>query len=452
MARDKIAVDLLLQTKQADREIAKINRKFKDLEKSASKIKFGGTGGGDKVRALGSGLSKATVKADEFNKSLEASNARVIAFGASAGIIMQVDRALKAMVTSAMKVEKAMADVNIVMNVSNRTLEQFGRGMFKVAKDTAQGFDTVAEAATELARQGLGMEKTLKRTSDALILTRLTGMSAVDAVKSLTAAVNSFNKEGVTSAQVINKMAKVDQAFAVSSDDLAKAISRVGSSAVAAGVSMDQLLAITTAVQQKTARGGAVIGNAFKTIFTRIQRTDVQSKLQAIGVATRDMQGNMLNATTVLQNLAGEFQNLSKTQQANIAENVAGVFQVNILRAALSDLGSKYGVYNRALKDSSSATDEAYKKNEELNKTLDALANRTLVNLTQAGAAIGGVTLEPAIRKILNTVNKAIGAFQEGGKFEEFGKGIGKNIMEGIGSFISGPGIMLMGAAATNFL
>ena len=29
-------------------------------------------------------------------------------------------------------------------------------------------------------------------------------------LKSLTAAVNSFNKEGVTSAQVINRMAKVD--------------------------------------------------------------------------------------------------------------------------------------------------------------------------------------------------------------------------------------------------
>ena len=127
--------------------------------------------------------------------------------------------------------------------------------MFKVAKDTAQGFSTVAEASTELARQGLGMEKTLARTKDALILTRLTGMNAADAVKSLTAAVNSFTKEGTTSAQVINKMAKVDAAFAVSSEDLAKSISRVGSSAVDAGVSLDQLLAITTAVQQKTARG-----------------------------------------------------------------------------------------------------------------------------------------------------------------------------------------------------
>ena len=224
--------------------------------------------------------------------------------------------------------------------------------------------------------------------------------------------IRDSNKAGITSAQVVNKMAKVDQAFAVSSDDLAKAISRVGSSAVDAGVSMDELLASTTAVPQRTARGGAEIGNAFKTIFTRIGRTDVQKKLRAIGVETRDMTtGAMLPATKVLQNLSKEFQKLGQSQQNQIAESVAGVFQVNILRAALGDLSSKYGVYNRALRESASATDEAYKKNEQLNQTLGAMVNKTLANLTKAGAGIGGATLEPAIRNVLGAVNDAIAAF-----------------------------------------
>ena len=266
MARDSVTIDILTNTRDADRDLARIRKELEKLGASSGRAfkGFGGAkGGAEKVRALGSGLSKATVRADEFTKSLEASNARVVAFGASAGIIMQIDRAFKGMVASTLKVEKALLDVNVVLNASQKNIKKFGQGMFQVGKQTAQGFDVVAEAATELARQGLGMERTLARTKDALILTRLTGMDAAEAVKSLTAAVNSFNKEGVTSAQVINKMAKVDAAFAVSSDDLAKAISRVGASAVSAGVSMDELLAITTAVQQRTARGGAVIGNAF---------------------------------------------------------------------------------------------------------------------------------------------------------------------------------------------
>ena len=441
MARDKITVDLMLATKQAEREIAKINRKLGDMGKTMGKA-FGGGGGGDKARALGSGLSKATVKADEFNKSLEASNARVIAFGASAGLIMVVDRALKAMVSSAIKVEKAMADVNVVMNASTKNLAKFGQGMFKVARETAQGFDVVAEAATELARQGLGMEKTLLRAKDALILTRLTGMNAADAVKTLTAAVNSFNKEGVTSAQVINRMAKVDAAFAVSSEDLAKSISRVGSSAVDAGVNINELMAITTAVQQKTARGGAVIGNAFKTIFTRIQRSDVQSKLKGFGVATEDMSGKMLSGIQVMENLSKKFGTLTKSQQASVGESVAGVFQINILKAAMSDLSSETSNYKRALDTANSATNEAYKRNEQLNQSLDALVNRTLANLTQAGASLGGGALGPAIENILGVVNATIESFGKDGAMEGFGKTIGKGLMDGIGKFISGPGLV----------
>jgi TP901 family phage tail tape measure protein len=444
MATDKISVDLLLNTRRADRELARLNREFAKLGKTMGGS-FGGAGkGGDKVRALGTGLSKATVKADEFTKSLEASNARVVAFGASAGIIMQIDRAFKGMVTSTMKVEKALLDVNVVLNVTNKNLKKFGEGMFQISRQTAQGFDVVAEAATELARQGLGVEQTLTRTKDALILTRLTGMGAADAVKSLTAAVNSFNKEGVTSADIINRMAKVDAAFAVSSDDLAKSISRVGASAVSAGVNMNELMAITTAVQQKTARGGAVIGNAFKTIFTRIQRTDVLQKLRNIGVAVTDMQGNMLSGMQVLQNLAGNFDKLSKSQQSSVSESVAGVFQVNILKAAMSDLSSQTSNYSRALQTANSATDEAYKRNEQLNQSLDALSNRALANLTQAGASIGGGTLEPAIKRVLNIVNTSMESFGKGGLMEGFGQTWGKGIMKGLGKFIAGPGLVLV--------
>ena len=442
MATEKLRAELELITRNAEKDLARFDRSLAGVER---RIKSMGGRGGKSIKPLGDGLSAATANASEFEKSMAAANARVIAFGASAGLIFQVQKALKETVRATVEVEKALADINVVLGAGAKDLEKFGNRLFKVAAQTGQSFKTIAVGATELARQGLGTEKTLKRLNDAMILSRLTGMGAEEAVSSLTAAVNSFSKAGITSAQVINKMAKVDQAFAVSSDDLAKAISRVGSSAVDAGVSMDELLAITTAVQQRTARGGAVIGNAFKTIFTRIGRTDVQKKLQAIGVATTDMAtGAMLPATKVLENLSEKFKVLSQVQQNQIAESVAGVFQVNILRAALGDLSSKYGVYTRAIKESSTATDEAYQKNALLNQTLDALVNRTLANLTKAGASIGGATLKPAIENVLGFVNSTIEAFGEGGRFEKFGQGIGKDIMKGMGDFIAGPGLALV--------
>ena len=157
-----------------------------------------------------------------------------------------------------------MADINVVMGITNKQLQQFGDGLFKVARNTAQSFNTVAIAATELARQGLSMEETLKRTNDALILTRLTGLDAANAVSGLTAALNTFNKAGLDSTKILSKMAAVDVQFAVSTEDLIDAVSRAGAVAQDAGVSFDELLGAVTAAQQQTARGGKVIGNSFK--------------------------------------------------------------------------------------------------------------------------------------------------------------------------------------------
>ena len=124
---------------------------------------------------------------------------------------------------------------------------------------------------------------------------------------------------------------------------------------------------------------------------------------------------------------------------------MAGVFQVNILKAALSDLSSANSNYARALGVASSATNEAYQRNEQLNQSLDALVNRTLANLTSAGAGLGG-TLEPAIRNVLGTINNVIESFGKGGSMEGFGKTIGSGLMKGLGDFIGGPGLVVMTA------
>jgi len=386
----------------------------------------------------------------EFEKSMAASNARVIAFGASTAVIAGVATALKGAAKAALDVERSLADINVILNATSKGLNKFGQELFAIAKNTGQSFEVVANAAGELARQGLSMEDTLRRTSDALILARLSGMDTVDAVNSLTAAVNSFGKSALNSTEIVNKLANVDAAFAVSSADLAEAIKRVGSSASDAGVTMDQLIAIVTTAQQTTARGGAVIGNSFKTIFTRLQRPAVLDQLTQLGVATKDASGNILPLIGVLQGLAQNFDKLEDTQKSQVAELVGGVFQVNVLKAALSDLSNEYGVFNRAQEISISSTDEAIRRNEKLNQTLSALINRTFVNLQNVGAQVGDVGFGGQAKGLLDTLNSGIPVL--GGlenvdlKGNEMGDRLGRGIIKGLGNFfLGGPG-MLLGA------
>ena len=385
-------------------------------------------------------LGKITGSVSEFNKSLDASNARVLAFGASVGIIQGVQRAFSALIKSTVEVERKLAEINVVMGVTNKELDEMSRGLFKVAKNTAQSFSTVATAATELARQGLSMEETLKRTNDALILTRLTGLDAANAVSGLTAAINTFNKAGLDSTKILSKMAAVDVQFAVSTEDLIDGIARAGAVAQDAGVSFDQLLGAVTAAQQQTARGGKVIGNSFKTIFTRVQRASTIQRLEELGIAVRDIAGNTLPAIRVLENLSKTYDTLADTTKAAVAEQVGGVFQINILKAAIKDLSEENSILARATKIASQATDEAYRKNALLNQTIAALTSQTVTSIEQLGAVMGKLAFDEPIRFFLNIIKDGFGTaaeFLSAG--EGFGADMGRGLVKGIGNVLAGP-------------
>ena len=432
MARTSATISVGADTRQLEKDIqSALSRDFKFK--------------GFNEKAFTQPLGRITGASNEFQKSLDASNARVIAFGASAGSIFAVEKAFVSLIKSTIDVEKSLTDINIILNTTSKGLEKFGADLFTVAKDTGQSFQSVAEAATELARQGLGVEETLKRTRDALILTRLSGLDTVSSVEALTATLNSFNQTALDSTTIINKLANVDAAFAVSSADLANAIQRVGSSAQDAGVGFDELLAIVTSVQQTTARGGAVIGNSLKTIFTRVARPEVLDQLQNLGLEVRNLDGSTRPAIDILKQLSSTFDTLSDSQRSQVAESVGGVFQINILKAALGDLGKEYSVYNNALNTSRGATDQAIKRNEALNETLSALTSRTLTNFTQLGAKIGAGAFQPAIEGTLKNVNNILEGLANQDS-ESVGAKIGAGILGGLSTFISGPGLLLITA------
>lgn len=389
-------------------------------------------------------LGRITSKVSEFNKSLEASNARVIAFGASAGVIFGLETAFRKLVSASIEVQKSLADINVILNVSTEDLQKFGDSLFNIARNTGQSFNEVATAATEFSRQGLGVEETLKRTNEALILSRLSGLDAAKSVEALTAAVNSFASQAVTATEIVNKFANVDAAFAVSSGDLAEAISRVGSSAAQSGVNLDELISIVTSAQQTTARGGSVIGNSFKTIFTRLQRGDVVDLLSSLGVETLGANGELKSTIELLRDLATVYDQLGTLDQAAVAEKVGGVFQINILKAALADLGKEYSIYDRALKISQTSTDEAIQRNEQLNKTYSAQLNVLKENITQLAASAGTKLIGPSFDRVIGGANEILG-----GVNTSDGKGIGaalaNGILDGIGQVLSGPGLALLG-------
>lgn len=450
MAAMRANVDLTLDTQAAKRSAQKaVNEINKITNNVAGKdISFNVNG-----KSFTQPLGRITASANEFSKSLEASNARVIAFGASVGIINGITDSFKFLVAETVRFEKTLKDINVILNASNAQLKQFGEGLFDVAQNTAQGFNIAADAALEFSRQGLNTAEVLKRTNDALTLTRITSLDAAEAVSGLTAAVNAFGKTGLTTTDIIDKLAAVDVKFAVSSEDLINGLERAGAVAIDAGVSLDSLIGIITSLQQTTARGGAVIGNGLKTIFTRIQRPESIRQLEQMDIRVRDLTGSILPADTILKNIAKSFKDLTQAQQSNVVQFSAGIFQANIFRAALSDLAKAQGIQEKALGISANAAGEAARKNALLNQSIAALTSQAGTGLKELVHIMGDLAIKDDLAGALGVVGRAIEGIKDSlGGGEGDGSTFAKGFVRGIGNVLTGPGMIAFAAIFTKLL
>lgn len=388
-------------------------------------------------------LGRITGQASEFQKSLDASTARVFAFGATTTIINGVTQSFKKLVSTTITVEAKLKEINSILGAGAAEFNNYRNAIFQVAKNTGQAFSTVADGAAELARQGLSATESAKRLENALILTRISGLSAEQSVKALTAAMNGFTSAGLNSTQVINKIVAVDTAFAVSAQDLADGFSRAGSTAEDAGVKFEELLALITAVEQRTARGGAVIGNAFKSIFTRLSRGTTIGKLQELGVAIDAGQ----NGVQKLKALSDALDDIADPSKASaIKELAGGVFQINVVSAALKDIGNEASVFGEATATAFDATNEATEKNTKLNDTLLAKINEMTVSVTSFAEKLGSITFGPLLTNLVGiatTLSDSLDSALDPEKGNAFVQGLFKII----GSFLSGPGLAVFSVA-----
>jgi hypothetical protein len=105
MARARVGVEFTpVDARKVEAALARIQAQAKG-------VNFGR--GAESINKLSRPLGKITGQATEFQKSLEASNARVLAFGASVAVINKLSEAFGALVSNTIKVEATFAKIRI---------------------------------------------------------------------------------------------------------------------------------------------------------------------------------------------------------------------------------------------------------------------------------------------------------------------------------------------------
>jgi hypothetical protein len=148
----------------------------------------------------------------------------------------------------------------------------------------------------------------------------------------------------------------------------------------------------------------------------------------------------------VLGNLAKTYDTLSSGQKSFIAETVGGVYQINVLKSILSDLGGGYSIVDAAAKAAGESTAAAETRMKMLNDTISSKLQVTLNNLNHSFESIGSLTIEPTIRGGLGAFDKVINGISSfsGKDSEGIGATLGKGILKGIGNVIAGPGMQFV--------
>ena len=416
---------------------------------------------------IGRSLGRITGQADEFSKSMNAANARVIAFGASVGTIGVITKAFQGLISSAIETEDAVKRISLSGNETFKDLAKVSQGLYSVAKYTTTSFKDASAAVLEFSRQGKSLSESLTAARAALVLTKNTGLDAAEAVRGLTAIVNVFNKSGLDYEAVVNKMASVDTKFAVSSRDLIEGINRSASVAQEAKVSFEELTTLITVLQEVTGRGGPVIGNSLKTIFTRVQNPEILKDLKNLGFVLTDVNQEFLSGTDILINLAKGYAKLDETLKKSVLLKVGGGFQVDKIAALFRELvkvrdvgndKSPMSKFEEIFKTADSKdSSAAFKKVEEQAKTFQGRLDKLSNIGKELGSVIGNIAFKDSalsqislISNVLESITKGISGNGET-EMGKLGGNIGKGLLKGIGAALTGPGVVIFAGLFLKF-
>lgn len=441
---DIVDLSLGLNTTRAERELRRLDALGNQLfSKRGFKIN---------VSTTGLPLSRITGDFDNFRSSLDAATARVAAFTATTGIVYGLADAFRRLFTESITLEKQLATIQSILRASSSEMGKLSDNLLQVANSTSQSFTVAVEAATEFSRQGLTLNKTIEATTAALALSKIAGLDAASAVQSLTSTMNTFAQEGLTYQKVLDTIVSLDNNFAASAAGIADGLKRVGSVASEAGVELKEVAALITVVQQVSARGEAVISNGLKTIFTRLGRSDIQERLQEIGIATKDATGSFRPFIDVLSDLANAQDKLSDSQRALVNETVAGGYQINTLQSVLKTLRGEYSLFDRAVEVAGNSAGDTAARLRVLNDTASSSLQVLQNNLSRTFATIGSKTVLPLLKDFTTTVNGILESFNSS-KFESsfgnidsrsIGEKFASGFIDGLSSFLGSSGLSIL--------
>lgn len=258
--------------------------------------------------------------------------------------------------------QKGLTNISYTMNLSPDQLQNLGTSAIDMAKDLSMSLDKTMDIYKIYANMNTTASEIQQTARPTAILSNLSGVDASTAADQVQGILQQFHmlEDGSTTAadasmHIVDVLDKVSGSVGI---DYAKGIKIIsdavqasGQVAYDAGMSYEQLAAITAKVSERTREDGSSIGNALKTIITRTTKvgkmpqyadevdnatlSNASASLHAIGVDVYNPDGSDRGIITVMSELKDKWDDLTDAQQAKISYDVAATRQTSKFKSML---------------------------------------------------------------------------------------------------------------------
>lgn len=250
--------------------------------------------------------------------------------------------------------DSALTTISYTMNLSQNELKELGRSAVDMAEDLSMSMENALKVYQIYANMQTTAKEIEEVARPTAILSNLSGVDASTAADQVQGILQQFNmlKDGEedvaeTSMHVVDVLDKISANIAVDYSKgisiISEAVTATGQVAHDAGMSFEELAAITAKVAERTREDGSTIGNAMKTMFVRISKVSKMPQyadevdneeiskaakaLHDIGIEVYNTNGEFNNITDTLSQLNEKWDSLNDVQKSNISFQIAATRQ-----------------------------------------------------------------------------------------------------------------------------
>ena len=265
-------------------------------------------------------------------------------------IIHGIMGSIQSAVGYAKDLNSSLNDIRIVTGRSTEQMAQFAKQANQAAKSLSTTTTDYTKASLIYYQQGLSDAEVKQRTEATIKMANVSGQSAQNVSSQMTAIWNNFDNGSKSLQYYGDVITALGAKTAASSEEIAQGIQKFAAISDTIGLSYEYAASALATVTATTRESADIVGNSYKTLFSRIQGLQLgetlddgttlnkySTALAKVGISIKDSSGNLKDMDSILNEMGSKWETLSKDQQMGLAQTVAGVRQYTQLVALMDN-------------------------------------------------------------------------------------------------------------------